>query len=152
MTPALDLGRFWTWEWAEDARLIIGTFVTSPGAGGTAAVVAAYLAYRGIATRLAGEKTIADKHRADQLVDEARQRWWDALMLLWGDSGKFADNPEVLQEALEALESAVTTEEQRVMLKAMSLVLIPPVSEDEEPDHGEADHSPRWQWARRRRK
>ena len=75
---------------------------------------------------------MAEQKRDEDLVDDARQRWWDALNLLWNDRADLADHPVALQDALEALERLVTTEEQSVMMEAVSIVLIPSFTEDEE--------------------
>jgi hypothetical protein len=107
----------------EGLRLALGAFLTSPGFGGVAAVVAAMVAVRGIRIRLLGDRELAEQARqAEREADrdsEARARWWD--LARWVDAQVDAGSipHEGLMDLLETMADSVTTKEQSVMLECV---------------------------------
>lgn len=78
---------------AESVRLTLGTFLTSPGFGGLAAVIAAVFAARSVGKRLAGDRELAKQQREHEVematTADSRQRWWEVLF--WLDTGLLHD-------------------------------------------------------------
>ena len=98
---------------AESVRLTLGTFLTSPGFGGLAAVIAAVFAARSVGKRLAGDRELAKQQREHEVematTADSRQRWWDVLFWLDTDSGRFDEDSFL--ECLAALVSATLQNE-----------------------------------------
>ncbi len=111
----------------ETLRLSLGAFLTSSGAGGVAAVVAAYWAYRGVQSRLAGDRQIAAEaalsEAAASRVADARQRWWEMALWIW-NARQYLDPVETVV-AVEALKRLVQTQEQSAMLEVLSRAIEP---------------------------
>lgn len=106
-----------------------GTFLTSPGFGGLAAVVAAVIAFYAAARRVRVDRELAmssqqqqrdRQNEVDSLAarNETRGRWWQILTWIWSNRQDLDDAS--LTEALATLADLAETVEQRRML----LVLI----------------------------
>ena len=108
---------------AESLRLALGAYLSSPGFGGVAAVVAALVAVRGVRIRLRGDRELADPAGVAARVaaheSEARARWWD--LARWVDAQIEAESipRESLMDLVETMADSVTTKEQSVMLECV---------------------------------
>ena len=87
--------------------LAMGAFLTSSGVGGLAALVAAVLAYKGIARRITFD-------RQQDRVADARERWWAAYTHLWANQSTIP--VEALTEGVASLEKLAETEQQSMMV------------------------------------
>lgn len=105
-----------------------GTFFTSPGFGGLAVVLGAWIGWRGVQSRLAGDREIAElaatESRDRELSNDSLNRWWE--LANWVD--RQIDNrlvePEELVRLTEMLGDSVTNQEQTVMVECLALKVI----------------------------
>lgn len=106
----------------------LGAFLLSPGFGGLAALVAAWLALRGVRLRLTGDRELADKARLAseqaQLDADTRERWWQ--LARWADAQIDAGlTPEsALLGLLAEMQGSVATREQSAMLECLAVKLV----------------------------
>ncbi|MCW4601505.1 hypothetical protein ON003_07830 [Janibacter hoylei] len=107
---------------AESVRLTLGTFLTSPGFGGLAAVIAAVFAARSVGKRLAGDRELAKQQREHEVematTADSRQRWWEVLFWLDTDSGRFDED-----SFLECLAALADQTETKPQIEALNAVL-----------------------------
>lgn len=118
-------------------RLALGAWLTSPGFGGLAALIAAVIAYLGITKRIAADHDLAieaaDRSRAAADAADERQRWWEVLQWTWTNRDALEDrDPLIAASVLEALEPLVQTAAQSVILDATSRAIVDPAAEDPE--------------------
>lgn len=113
------------WSWLNE-------FVTSAGFAGAAAVVAAFVAYRGIVRRISADRDLA--READE-----RQRWWEAVSWFWDNRQEI--DPDLALDTLDSLGGLAQTREQAAYLKAVQTAIVEglePTPEEEEPDAEQA--------------
>ncbi len=116
-------------------RLAVGAWLTSPGFGGLAALVAAVIAYRGITKRIGADRALAVE------ADE-RQRWWEVLQWTWTNREALDDrDPLITADVLVALGEAVPTKSQSVILEAASRAIVEDDPAAEDPEVG-GGHGP----------
>ena len=97
----------------------LNEFVMSSGFAGATAVVAAYVAYRGIGKRITADRDLARE-------EDARQRWWDAVNWVWENHAQM--EPDLALDTLQALGALAQTREQSAYLKAVQTALVESVA------------------------
>lgn len=115
-----------SWDWLVDhpwahwwlvARLSVGAFLTSPGAGILGLIGAGYLAYRGVQSRLDGDQEIADRQHKADLEQESRERWQWWYDHLWENREEYT--LEGLTLGAQGLRSIAESPQQALMLDVL---------------------------------
>lgn len=101
---------FWSW---------LNGFIMSSGFAGATAVVAAYVAYRGIGRRISADRELARD-------EDARQRWWEAVNWVWENREHM--EPDLALDTLQTLGGLAQTREQSAYLKAVQTALVESVA------------------------
>lgn len=115
-----------------EAHGFLWDFLTSAGFGGTAALAAAGIAYRGIRQRIgfeAGENERARVAAADLARDsDARQRWWDAVQWTWENQAVI--DSAAMRDLIAGLSPLAKTATQVAFLKAVKDAIYAPRPEE----------------------
>ncbi|NUR79130.1 MAG: hypothetical protein HOQ21_01595 [Dermatophilaceae bacterium] len=116
----------------DTARLGLGAFLTSPGAGLIGLLGAAWLTFVGVGKRIEGDKELARDARRDeherQLEADARERWQWFYERLWENR---SDLPaDALLHGMRSLRALAATQEQSAMLEVLARYVQSEAEED----------------------
>lgn len=105
----------------ETARLSVGAFLTSPGAGLLGLLGAAWLTFIGVGKRISGDRQLAQEARTAEREQEAetdaRERWQWFYERLWDNRATLP--PDALLDGIKSLRELTTTKQQSAMLEVL---------------------------------
>lgn len=105
----------------ETARLSVGAFLTSPGAGLIGLLGAAWLTFVGVGKRISGDRQLAQEartaEREQDAESDARERWQWFYERLWDNRDTLP--PDALLDGITSLRELTTTKQQSAMLEVL---------------------------------
>lgn len=105
----------------EIARLSVGAFLTSPGAGLIGLLGAAWLTFVGVGRRISGDRQLAQEARAAEREQDAeadaRERWQWFFERLWDNRETLP--ADALLDGIKSLRELTTTKQQSAMLEVL---------------------------------
>lgn len=110
----LIVGSIWGWAWLGPVDRWLDAFVRSAGFGALAALVAAVIAYRGVAHRIFLDRDLEATRRMDAVESAERTRRWE--MIMWVYDNIDTTDPDRMAAVLESLAGEIRTDLEAAML------------------------------------